>query len=208
MASCISPALLQGVVLTRLSTPPLRKISIFDTRLHRSRFSSSSLTSSSSKGLTEVYATATVTSNIETYTLPDWAEFEMGLQPVFWETQSGKPPTSGEEVTIFFNPTGTELVPNVDYGIAFNGGFNQPIMCGGEPRIMTRRDRGPACDPFYSIKINVPVHALTLEFSFTDGKTWDGPYKLKFQVPRNLKNQPLDFFNKHATGLSQKILRT
>ncbi|MCO5553609.1 hypothetical protein L7F22_007134 [Adiantum nelumboides] len=136
------------------------------------------------------------------YTLPDWAEFEMGLQPVFWETQSGKPPTSGEEVTIFFNPTATELVPNVDYGIAFNGGFNQPIMCGGEPRIMTRRDRGPACDPFFSIKINVPVHALTLEFSFTDGKTWDGPYKLKFQVPKNLKNQPLDFFSK---GLAEEL---
>ncbi|KAI5080731.1 hypothetical protein GOP47_0003914 [Adiantum capillus-veneris] len=177
----------------------------FDYSLYRSRFTTNLLTNSSRKGLTEpgkAYATATVTSEKETYTLPQWSDFEMGFQPVFWETKSGEAPTSGEEVTIFFNPTASKLVPNMDYGIAFNGGFNQPIMCGGEPRIMTRRDRGPACAPFFSIKINVPVHALTLEFSFTDGKVWDGPYKLKFEIPKRLKNQPLEFFNK---GLAEEL---
>lgn len=38
------------------------------------------------------------------------------------------------------------------------GGFNQPIMCGGEPRVMTKKERGSMCELIYSIKINVPVH--------------------------------------------------
>lgn len=38
------------------------------------------------------------------------------------------------------------------------GGFNQPIMCGGEPRVMTKKERGSLCDLIYAIKINVPVH--------------------------------------------------
>lgn len=150
----------------------------------------------------KAHATATVVREIETLTLPQWTEFEMGLQPVYWETKTGKAPTCGEAVTIFFNPSSSNLVPNLEYGIAFNGGFNQPIMCGGEPRIMTRRERGPNCAPFFTIKINVPVHALTLEFSFTDGKEWDGPYKMKFQIPKRMRNKPLEFYNE---GLAKEL---
>ena len=43
------------------------------------------------------------------------------------------------------------------------GGFNQPIMCAGEPRVMAKKERGSLCEPFYSIKINVPLH----------GECWD-----------------------------------
>lgn len=46
------------------------------------------------------------------------------------------------------------------------GGFNQPIMCGGEPRVMTRKNRGIADTPYYSIKIRVPKYG-TLFFSQT-----------------------------------------
>lgn len=38
------------------------------------------------------------------------------------------------------------------------GGFNQPIMCGGEPRAMLRKDRGKADPPIYTIQICVPKH--------------------------------------------------
>lgn len=154
-------------------------------------------------GRSKVYATTTVDTDVKFYSLPRWTEFEMGLQPVFWETTAGRPPASGESLTIFFNPVASsKLIPNLEYGIAFNGGFNQPIMCGGEPRVMTRRDRGPNCAPFFTIKINVPLHALTLEFSFTDGKEWDGPYKLKFEIPKKWKNKPSVFFNE---GLAKEL---
>lgn len=103
------------------------------------------------------------------------------------------------------------------------GGFNQPIMCGGEPRAMLRKDRGKADSPIYSIQICVPKHgsimvlqflnillmksfnvllltslfcaALNLIFSFTNGVEWDGPYRLQFQVPKALQNRPIEFFN-------------
>lgn len=151
----------------------------------------------------------------------DWSTFEMGKSPVYWDAKptavraacktnesdvhaEGKtrqqadrahvdPKTKGELLTIYFNPK----VNNVLEGesIAFNGGFNGPFMCGGAPRPMTKKDRGPACDPLYSIRINVPKHALWLEFSFTDGQEWDEGYKLKFLVPENHRGQSLDFFN-------------
>jgi hypothetical protein len=44
------------------------------------------------------------------------------------------------------------------FGVAFNGGFNQPIMCGGEPRQMTLQVRGKADPPIYTIRIRVPQH--------------------------------------------------
>ncbi|KAG6549043.1 hypothetical protein Mapa_009486 [Marchantia paleacea] len=150
----------------------------------------------------KVYATAVVVKGAETYALPTWADFEMGSSTVFWETQNGQPPTAGELLTIFFNPAGSNLVPRTEYGIGFNGGFNQPIMCGGEPRIMTRKERGAKCEPFYVIKINVPEHALSLEFSFTDGAKWDGPYKLNFVIPAKWKNEPVSFFNE---GLARAL---
>jgi hypothetical protein len=37
--------------------------------------------------------------------------------------------------------------------------------------------------------------ALSLIFSFTNGEDWDGPYRLQFQVPKPLKNKPIEFFN-------------
>eukprot|EP00850_Spirogloea_muscicola_P008387 SM000044S16034 [mRNA] locus=s44:655333:656810:+ [translate_table: standard] len=78
----------------------------------------------------------------------------MGASPVYWETNTGRPPASGEQVTIYFNPAASQLQPNDEFGIGFNGGFNNPIMCGGEPRTMTRKDRGPKCAPFFTIRIN------------------------------------------------------
>eukprot|EP00249_Psilotum_nudum_P027393 c35001_g1_i1 orf=312-1181(-) len=148
------------------------------------------------------YAATTVETPIKDYTLPSWSAFELGSYPVFWETTTGKPPASGESLSIYFNVAASNLEPHPEFGIAFNGGFNQPIMCGGQPRVMTRRDRGINCTPFYIIKINVPVHALTLEFSFTDGKNWDGPYKLKLEVPAKWRNMPVKFFNE---GLAAEL---
>lgn len=103
---------------------------------------------------------------------------------------------------LFYNPAAAKLVPNVEYGIAFNGGFNQPIMCGGEPRAMLRKDRGKADTPIYVIQICVPKHALNLIFSFTNGVDWDGPYRLQFQVPRAWRNRPIEFFNQ---GLAEEL---
>lgn len=40
------------------------------------------------------------------------------------------------------------------------GGFNQPIMCGGEPRQMLKKDRGKADSPIYTIQMRVPKHGF------------------------------------------------
>ncbi|KAK7349133.1 hypothetical protein VNO77_06249 [Canavalia gladiata] len=136
------------------------------------------------------------------YKLPSWAMFEIGRASVYWKTMNGLPPASGEKLKLFYNPAATQLAPNEEFGIAFNGGFNQPIMCGGEPRAMLRKDRGKADSPLYTIQICIPKHALNLIFSFTNGVEWDGPYRLQFQVPNTFKNKPIDFFNK---GLADEL---
>ncbi|BFG24680.1 hypothetical protein CerSpe_109540 [Prunus speciosa] len=135
-------------------------------------------------------------------TLPSWAMFELGRAPVYWKTMNGLPPTAGENLRIFYNPAANKIVPNEEFGIAFNGGFNQPIMCGGEPRAMLSKSRGKADSPIYSIQICIPRHALNLIFSFTNGGDWDGPYRLQFQVPKALKNKPIEFFNE---GLTEEL---
>ncbi|KAL9304527.1 hypothetical protein ACSQ67_021790 [Phaseolus vulgaris] len=144
----------------------------------------------------------TTTEKIQEYKLPSWAQFEMGRAPVYWKTMNGLPPTSGEKVKLLYNPAATQLVPSEEFGIAFNGGFNQPIMCGGEPRAMLRKNRGKADAPIYTIQICIPKHALNLIFSFTNGVDWDGPYRLQFEVPKALKNKPIEFFNR---GLADEL---
>ncbi|KAF7814377.1 post-illumination chlorophyll fluorescence increase [Senna tora] len=139
---------------------------------------------------------------IQEYNLPSWAMFELGNSPVYWKTMNGLPPTAGEKLKLFYNPAATQLAPNDEFGIAFNGGFNQPIMCGGEPRAMLRKDRGKADSPIYTIQICIPKHALNLIFSFTNGVDWDGPYRLQFQVPKGWRNKPIDFFNE---GLASEL---
>lgn len=47
------------------------------------------------------------------------------------------------------------------------GGFNQPIMCGGEPRVMTKKERGSQCVPFFYIKINLPRHGKSVDLVLT-----------------------------------------
>ena len=64
----------------------------------------------------------------------------------------------GEGLTLFYNPAAKKMTPNDVFGVAFNGGFNQPIMCGGEPRQMTLQVRGSADPPIYTIRIRVPQH--------------------------------------------------
>lgn len=154
----------------------------------------------------EVRAAAAVTTSpveeTKEFTLPSWTMFELGKAPVYWKTMNGLPPSSGEKLKIFYNPTATNLVPNEEFGIAFNGGFNQPIMCGGEPRAMLRKNRGKADRPIYTIQICIPKHAQNLIFSFTNGVDWDGPYKMQFQVPKAWRNKPIEFFNQ---GLAQEL---
>ncbi|XVF26566.1 hypothetical protein REPUB_Repub14bG0028500 [Reevesia pubescens] len=153
----------------------------------------------------EVCATATVTESpkeeLKEYTLPSWAIFELGRAPVYWKTMNGLPPTSGEKLKLFYNPAASKLVPNEDFGIAFNGGFNQPMMCG-EPRAMLRKARGKADSPIYTIQICIPKHAVNLIFSFTNGVDWDGPYRLQFQVRKAWQNRPIEFFNQ---GLTEEL---
>lgn len=134
--------------------------------------------------------------------LPSWAMFELGRAPVYWKTMNGLPPSSGEKLKLFYNPVASKLVPNEDFGIGFNGGFNQPIMCGGEPRAMLKKARGKADRPIYTIQICIPKHAVNLIFSFTNGTEWDGPYKLQFQVPKAWRNKPIEFFNQ---GLAEEL---
>lgn len=139
---------------------------------------------------------------VKEYARPTWAMFELGSAPVFWKTMNGLPPSSGENLKLFYNPAANKLVPNEEFGIAFNGGFNQPIMCGGEPRAMLRKVRGKADPPFYTIQICVPRHAVNLIFSFTNGVDWDGPYRLQFQVHNGWRNKPIEFFNE---GLAEEL---
>lgn len=139
---------------------------------------------------------------IKEFTLPSWAMFELGKAPVYWKTMNGLPPTSGERLRIFYNPAATNVAPNEEFGIAFNGGFNQPIMCGGEPRAMQKKARGKADSPIYSIQICIPKHAMNLIFSFTNGVDWDGPYRLQFQIPKTWQNKPIEFFNE---GLAEEL---
>ncbi|KAG5523304.1 hypothetical protein RHGRI_035200 [Rhododendron griersonianum] len=149
--------------------------------------------------------TAPVEEEVREFTLPTWAEFEFGRAPVYWKTMNGLPPTSGERLRIFYNPAAAKLVPNEEFGIGFNGGFNQPIMCGGEPRAMLQKSRGKADPPIYSIQICVPKHGwypVNLIFSFTNGNEWDGPYKMQFQVLKPWQNKPITFFNE---GLAEEL---
>ncbi|KAJ0972617.1 hypothetical protein J5N97_020576 [Dioscorea zingiberensis] len=134
--------------------------------------------------------------------LPTWSDFDLGRSPIYWKTSNGLPPSSGQDLKLFYNPSATKLVPNDEFGFAFNGGFNQPIMCGGQPRIMTRKNRGKADPPIYTIKIRVPIHAVNLIFSFTNGVDWDGPYRLLFEVPKRWRNKPISFFNE---GLAEEL---
>ncbi|CAI0540053.1 unnamed protein product [Linum tenue] len=140
-------------------------------------------------------ATTPVAQEVKEYALPTWAMFEMGRAPVYWKTMNGLPPSSGEMLKLFYNPAAKKLTPSEEFGIAFNGGFNQPIMCGGEPRAMLEKVRGKADAPLYSIQICVPKHAVNLIFSFTNGVDWDGPYRLQFQVPKAWRNKQIEFFN-------------
>ncbi|XP_073118868.1 protein POST-ILLUMINATION CHLOROPHYLL FLUORESCENCE INCREASE, chloroplastic isoform X1 [Henckelia pumila] len=149
-------------------------------------------------------AAAALVTETKDYVLPRWADFDLGRAPVYWKTMNGLPPTAGERLKLFYNPTANKLVPNEDYGIAFNGGFNQPIMCGGEPRVMLQKVRGKADPPFYTIQICIPKHAISLIFSFTNGVDWDGPYKLQFQVPKAWRNRPMYFFTE---GLAEELSR-
>ncbi|KNA20899.1 hypothetical protein SOVF_048240 [Spinacia oleracea] len=154
----------------------------------------------------QVRATAAVATSpkeeMKEFVLPKWAEFELGLAPVFWKTMNGLPPTAGEKLRIFYNPTATNIEPNEEFGIAFNGGFNQPIMCGGEPRAMLKKSRGKVDPPIFSIQICIPKHAMNLIFSFTNGSEWDGPYRLQFQIPKAFQNKPISFFN---DGLTEEL---
>ncbi|KAK3219353.1 hypothetical protein Dsin_013323 [Dipteronia sinensis] len=143
-----------------------------------------------------------VTEEIKEYVRPSWAMFELGRAPVYWKTMNGLPPMSGEKLKVFYNPAANKLVPNEEFGIGFNGGFNQPFMCGGEPRAMLKKIRGQNDLPFYTIQICIPKHAVNLIFSFTNGVDWDGPYRLQFQVPKGWRNKPIDFFNK---GLAEEL---
>jgi len=72
----------------------------------------------------------------------------------------------GEGLTLFYNPAAAKMAPNDVFGVAFNGGFNQPIMCGGEPRQMTLQVRGSADPPIYTIRIRVPQHGARSITSF------------------------------------------
>ncbi|KAF9615605.1 hypothetical protein IFM89_024701, partial [Coptis chinensis] len=143
-----------------------------------------------------------VVDEVKEFSLPTWAEFDLGRAPVYWKTMNGLPPTSGEKLTVFYNPAANNIIPNEDFGIAFNGGFNQPIMCGGEPRKMLKKVRGKADPPIFIIKIVIPKHAMKIIFSFTNGDEWDGPYKLQFQVAKAWRNKPIEFFNE---GLAEEL---
>lgn len=186
--SCINGSNING--------SPIRKYSI----------KTSKIIKISKRGITaSAAAVATVpVEEVNEVSLPSWADFELGRAPVYWKTMNGLPPTAGEKLRIFYNPRASNLAPNEEFGIGFNGGFNQPIMCGGEPRQMLQKTRGKADPPFYSIQICIPKHALNLIFSFTNGTKWDGPYSLQFQVPKAWRNMPASFFNE---GLAEELSR-
>mmetsp|Transcript_24491 Transcript_24491/g.77423 ORF Transcript_24491/g.77423 Transcript_24491/m.77423 type:complete len:236 (-) Transcript_24491:633-1340(-) len=122
------------------------------------------------------------------YKSPTWSVFEMDGAPVYLDTV----PTAGETMTIFFNPSKNGIISD---GCRFNGGFNGPFMCGGEPRAMAKVDRGVADSPFYSIRINVPKHAMFLEFSFTDGQMWDEGYKIMVKPAKGLEGKDKAFMD-------------
>ncbi|KAK4359440.1 hypothetical protein RND71_021669 [Anisodus tanguticus] len=155
-----------------------------------------------SRGIFAVAVETSPAEEVKEYSLPTWAKFDLGKSPVYWKTMNGLPPTAGERLKLFYNPAANNMVPNEKFGIAFNGGFNQPIMCGGEPRVMLQKIRGKADPAIYTIQICIPKHALSLIFSFTNGTEWDGPYRLQFQVSKSWRNKPTEFFTE---GLAQEL---
>lgn len=137
-----------------------------------------------------------VASSEKQYTNPNWGLFEIGMSPVYWEPAN---PKAGELMTIWFNPEFTALKSG-QY-VAFNGGFNGPFMCGGAPRSMAEKSRGDG-KPLYSVRIQVPRHAVFLEFGFTDGTNWDEGYTCPFESPKELAGKDFDFYN---NGLSAEM---
>lgn len=100
------------------------------------------------------------------YKLPSWAMFELGKAPVFWKTMNGLPPTAvsvtaqcrvhliesysplikylytflqGEKLRLFYNPAATQLTPNEEFGVAFNGNFDDPTNIW--PRVYTKHSK-------------------------------------------------------------------
>ena len=53
----------------------------------------------------------------------------------------------------------------------------------------------------------VIVSAMNLIFSFTNGRDWDGPYRLQFQIPKALQNKPVSFFNE-VREKTMKLVRS
>jgi hypothetical protein len=45
-----------------------------------------------------------------------------------------------------------------------------------------------------------------LEFSFTDGVNWDGPYKLMMEVPEKLKGLPQSYFNEVSVSVRESTV--
>ncbi|KAJ8452813.1 hypothetical protein Cgig2_014576 [Carnegiea gigantea] len=138
---------------------------------------------------------------IRRFVLPTWSEFELGRAPVYCKTMNDLPPTALQRKKMPL-PSKVNYCSSLTKALRFVGGFNQPIMCSGEPRAMLKKTRGKADPPLYTIQICIPKHALNLTFSFTNGKEWDGPCRLQFQVPKAWQNKPISFFNE---GLAEKL---
>eukprot|EP00899_Mesostigma_viride_P019259 jgi/Mesvir1/27334/Mv07151-RA.1 len=134
------------------------------------------------------------------YKNPTWSSFEMGDSPVFWESVDGRRPTAGSQAIVYYHATA--LDPGPYKAIFFNGGFNGPIMCSKDPVRMAVKERGSSCNDIYSIRINIPKHALWLDFSFTDGDSWDGRYRLEFEPYTEFKGRDRDFF---IRGLREEL---
>ncbi|XP_030968403.1 uncharacterized protein LOC115988907 isoform X1 [Quercus lobata] len=101
----------------------------------------------------EVRAAAAVTTSpveeTKEFTLPSRAMFELGKAPVYWKTMNGLPPSSGEKLRLFYNPTANNLVPNEEFRIAFNGSIH------GLPTILLLRHCGirSAAGLAYALKL-------------------------------------------------------
>lgn len=127
-----------------------------------------------------------------TYTGSTWTAFELGLQPVWWQPEVPKP---GETMTVYYNNALTNLEPEVGDFVKFNGGFNGPFMCGGEPRPMAVVTENPTGGKIYSVRVKIPQAAQFLQVSFTDGVRWDESYTIPVEQPASVRNNDKAYFD-------------
>eukprot|EP00898_Chlorokybus_atmophyticus_P008032 jgi/Chlat1/822/Chrsp104S08612 len=123
-------------------------------------------------------ATATAVSPLEQlkqYERPEWAAFEMGHPDyaVYWESANGGGLPSGIVKSVVSTAPSCAVESLAPWPSAREALYAQIYI--------------RSVSMFLAM---IAMAARTLEFSFTDGQTWDGRYKIEFVLPSSLQGKP------------------